>query len=156
MLAVRRAGFRLSTLKSPWWSFRWLRKTDVGERWLEQNRKLSPSRNYSAKATGTDTSASTHVPHRKRKEKNVSPPLNAAFFKVDGATPPSHTPPSQGEESSGGWVVGEVTDHAIDLHDVRPVSVNSEKRRRKRGLSGREDVVSSVIVNFILTWAPTP
>lgn len=94
----------------------------------------------SRSSKGTDTSPNTTsssgstTPTAARKRKGRDPSINAAFFKVDGATPPT---PLEGEDAAegGGWVVGEVTDHAIDLHDVRPVStIREEAGREGKGL----------------------
>ncbi len=40
-------------------------------------------------------------------------------MQVEGASVPEADAAAEGEY--GGFVVGEVTDHAIDLHDIRPV-----------------------------------
>lgn len=47
--------------------------------------------------------------------------------KVEGASVPEHqTTAVDGSDGvdAGGFVVGEVTDHAIDLHDIRPGEVS--------------------------------
>lgn len=85
--------------------------------------ETSTTTNSSNSANGTSTST------RKRKGRDAGPPINAAFFKVDGANPPAVE--GTGTAQGDGWVVGEVTDHAINLHDVRPVRRCFRKERRK-------------------------
>lgn len=98
-----------------------------------QTRGVKSSRNINS---STSTTTST----RKRKGRDTAAPINAAFFKVDGATPPAHHVEGADAGAEGeGWVVGEVTDHAIDLHDVRPVRnrclrKKTRKRRKKATL----------------------
>ncbi|GAB5037318.1 Hypothetical protein NocV09_07200060 [Nannochloropsis oceanica] len=77
--------------------------------------ETSTTTNSSNSANGTSTAT------RKRKGRDAGPPINAAFFKVDGANPPAVE--GTGTAEGDGWVVGEVTDHAINLHDVRPGEV---------------------------------
>lgn len=119
MLALRRAGALLARHRLPGAPAPTLIKRGV---------KSSRS-SKGTTSTNTTTSSGTTTPTAARRRKGRDPPINPAFFKVDGATPPT---PLEGEDTAegGGWVVGEVTDHAIDLHDVRPVS----RRRMKEGM----------------------
>lgn len=47
---------------------------------------------------------------------------------MEGASVPEHHTTTAADSSegveAGGFVVGEVTDHAIDLHDIRPGEVS--------------------------------
>ena len=56
-----------------------------------------------------------------------TPPL-PYLNQVEGASIPEHhhhqtTTGGDADAEAGGFVVGEVTDHAIDLHDIRPGEV---------------------------------
>jgi hypothetical protein len=126
MLALRRVGAALL-------GFRRLPVSSCRPAIMTTQRGVKSSRS----SKGTDTSSNTSstssttgtTATRKRKGRDATAPINAAFFKVDGANPPAHgADAAEGE----GWVVGEVTDHAIDLHDVRPV----RKRCWSNGMTG--------------------
>jgi len=124
MLALRRVGALLSLRRLPVLSIRpqaALITLPLHVSQLQQTRGVKSSR--SSKSTDSSTNSSTNATTATRTckgSKDSSPPINAAFFKVDGATPPAYVDGADAAEGEG-WVVGEVTDHAIDLHDVRPV-----------------------------------
>lgn len=94
-----------------------------------QTRGVKSSRSGKSTDSSTNSSTTATTATRKRKgSKDAAPPINAAFFKVDGATPSHHVEGSDTAEGEA-MVVGEVTDHAIDLHDVRPVRRVFEEER---------------------------
>lgn len=126
MLALRRVGAALLGFhRLPVSSCRpAIMTTQRGVKSSRSSKGTDTSSNTSSTSSTTGTTAT-----RKRKGRDATAPINAAFFKVDGANPPAHgADAAEGE----GWVVGEVTDHAIDLHDVRPV----RKRCWSNGMTG--------------------
>ena len=135
MLALRRVGAKLGLHRLPASSVRPALVSLPSHASQQQTRGVIKS-SRSSKGTGTSTTTNssssangTSTATRKRKGRDAGLPINAAFFKVDGATPPAVEGADTAEGE--GWVVGEVTDHAIDLHDVRPVRRCLRKGRRK-------------------------